>query len=195
MKIKDKHLRVVILIALILLIVYVSMNYQTMLEGDCSLENTTEFSAVIDDVQQKTVRDCALCSPANNNVLILNFSKVAKVVGTDRLSVLHNGETIYFRVQNIWIPQGAQTKNLLLIPIVSLRTETQEIMTLDEYNAAERPIVQRTMMAAWGLCVFLAATIVTCTIILIRRDKNRPRYHRAEAADENGQQNPGSGGV
>ena len=30
MKIKDKHLRVVILIALILLIVYVSMNYQTI---------------------------------------------------------------------------------------------------------------------------------------------------------------------
>lgn len=70
MKIKDKHLRVVILIALILLIVYVSMNYQTMLEGDCSLENTTEFSAVVDDVQQKAVRDCALCSPANNNILI-----------------------------------------------------------------------------------------------------------------------------
>ena len=156
MKIKDKHLRVVILIALILLIVY-----------------TTEFSAVVNDVQKQNVRDCVLSSTQSDNVLRLTLDDVKTITGLDATRILKNGETVYFRVQNKWIPQDPQAVGLPFVPIVSLRTETQDIMTLEEYNAWARASRMTTTYAVIAVCTMLVIIIVTCTVFLIRRKRKK----------------------
>lgn len=171
MRMKDNHLYIIIFVALFVLVGNLCLIYQINLDGECSTENTLEFSAVIDDIQQETVRDCILCSPENHNVLILNFNDVKEITGLDTSRILKNGDIIFFRVHKKWLPQGAQAQHLLLIQIVSLRTETQEIMTLDAYNAWERPARNTTLYAMVALCTILTIAVVACTIILIRRKR------------------------
>ncbi len=57
MRMKDNHLYIIIFVALFVLVGNLCLIYQINLDGECSTENTLEFSAVIDDIQQETVRD------------------------------------------------------------------------------------------------------------------------------------------
>ena len=169
---KKIHLQIIRGIAIFVLVAYSYLIFQVNWNAECTEKNTIEFSGVIDQVGQYTVRDCTL-SPTKDSTLILGFSTVAKAVGDDRLSMLHNGETVYFRVHEKWLSQGAQAEGLTLVPIVSLRTQTQDIMTLEEYNAWARASRMTTTYAVIAVCTMLVIIIVTCTVFLIRRKKDK----------------------
>ena len=170
---KKIHLQIIRGIAIFALVATAYLIFQMNWNAESTEENTTEFSAVVNDVQKQNVRDCVLSSTQSDNVLRLTLDDVKTITGLDATQILKNGETVYFRIQNKWIPQGPQAVSLPFVPIVSLRTETQDIMTLEEYNNWERASRMTTTYAATAVCVMSVIAIVTCTVFLIRRKKEK----------------------
>ena len=170
---KKIHLQIIREIAIFVLVASAYLIVQMNWNAESTEENTTEFSAVVNDVQKQNVRDCVLSSTQSDNMLRLTLDDVKTITGLDATRILKNGETVYFRVQNKWIPQDPQAVGLPFVPIVSLRTETQDIMTLEEYNAWARASRMTTTYAVIAVCTMLVIIIVTCTVFLIRRKKEK----------------------
>lgn len=58
-------------------------------------------------------------------------TNISKSIRMDDVRNLRNGQTIFFRIENIKVPQ---MNNVEFVNITSLKTDTKDILSLEEYN-------------------------------------------------------------
>jgi hypothetical protein len=121
--------------------------------------NTTEFTATIKSIEidgEGTNEYCIIFSEEYGNKLsTYNIRKISEISDFNRLE---SGQTVFFRVENIWLNQFEE---MTFIPIVSIRTGEKEIVSLNNYNEYMDDLRLAPTIA--GIAV---ALIIYCVLLL-----------------------------
>lgn len=144
----------------ITLIIYANIRY-------ISEANTTEFAATV--VSVSTEREHVIIYTEEFGDRLTTFG-IRDLYDISDFTNLENGQTVFFRLENIW---AERFKELLLpFPIVSLRTEEVEIVSLSSFN--EHRANMHTWVTVAGIVFFLFFLLLAIYFAL-RLKKDRAR--------------------
>jgi hypothetical protein len=126
--------------------------------------NTTEFEATVRSIEiygEGTREYCIIHSEEYGDKLITySIRGISDISDFDRFK---SGQTVFFRVENIWLNQFEE---LTVFPIVSIRTENEEIVSLSsycEYRASS--LLEPTIAGIVVILIFLMLSI-HCVLLL-----------------------------
>ncbi|MGI6116051.1 hypothetical protein [Luoshenia tenuis] len=97
--------------------------------------NTTELSATVTGIGIKGEGDhkyCAIYSQEYGDKL--STYELRGISDISDFTSLQRGQTIFFRVEKIWLKQIIERENWPFIHVIAIRTEEDEIVSLDDYN-------------------------------------------------------------
>ena len=99
-----------------------------------SENNTVEFTATIRDVKLNTVgRHTTMEISVNEYDTKLLIAHVERMIDSEKVKLIHTGDTAYFRVKKQWLKDTA-IETLSQIEIGELRIKNSELMSLGDYN-------------------------------------------------------------
>ena len=137
-------------------------------EEPLSKSDITEFSATIKDVT--VLKDCGVIEIEEHKKLYVLY--IDEVTNLTTFLALQPGQKIYFGVENIWKPQ---IKEMEFIFIPSLRTNEEEIFTLDDYNESmfKRNMLARIMGIIGSVIFFLLflRSVFSCKKVFVTKRK------------------------
>lgn len=106
----------------------------SMSKIDKQTENTTTFyTATVSDIDITDTGEkiFAEIHTKEYNTSLQISTNISKNIKMDDIRDLKNGQTIFFRIENIKVEQVNKAE---FINITSLRTDTKDIFSLEEYN-------------------------------------------------------------
>lgn len=108
------------------------------------------------------------------HAVLLISTIITQNIDLNDIHNLHNGQKIFFRVENSKIGQmnntADQTNNVNLINIVSLQTETKDIFSIEEYNQYIKIAAYPARMAGVAMALlFLSISIINFISIMKQR--------------------------
>ena len=126
--------------------------------------NTTEFTATVRSVEidgEGTREYCIIHSYEYGDKLI-TYS-IREISDISDFTKLESGETVFFRIENIWL---SNFEDMIVFPIISIRTEEDEIVSLSSYNEYKVNSLFATMITAMvvGLVSFISS--IHCVLLL-----------------------------
>ena len=175
MKIKRKKLTVVVLIISIIFFFGSIGNVIIMNKIEkLSVVNTTEFAATVKSVGiagEGTHEYCIVYSEEYGNKL--STYDIRGITDIDDFSSLKKGEKVYFRTNNNWIDNFEEMK---FIPVLTVRTEKEDIVSLDRYNEYQASSLSSATIAGIVLALIFLLTSIYCVISL----KGINLFHRSQ---------------
>lgn len=159
---------VITLIALIILAVI-------LIKGNKSEGATTAFSATVKNVvvTETETRVYPKIYINESEACLLINSFVGKQIDLEIVRNLQPGQKIYFRVENYKAEQFDEAK---MVDIISLRTDTQVIYSLDDYNRYFDKLVYPRRIAGRILITLNFAVIVLTYLSMKKQRDNDPRF-------------------
>ena len=140
--------------------------------------NTTEFTATVRGVEIKgedTHTHYIIYSEEYGDKLnTYNIRRIGDISDFDNLK---KGQTVFFRMENIWLNQY---EDMTFFPIISIRTEEKEIVSLSDYNSEKEalrfaPTIAGVVVALIFLCLSLYCIFLLKGINIFRRLKNNSK--------------------
>jgi uncharacterized membrane protein YeiB len=132
MKMKRKKLTVVSLVfSLIFFIGAVTGLIVASTTEKISEKNTTEFTATVTSIKTEgsgTGQFGKIYTEEYGDKL--NIFYIKKIVDVDDFSDIQAGQTVFFRIENVWLEQFEEMD---FVTIVSLKTAEKEILSLSSY--------------------------------------------------------------
>ena len=160
-----------IMLSVIFFLLFVGMTINVIVifqEEPLSKSNVTEFSATIKDVT--VLKDCGVIEIEEHKKLYVLY--VDEVTNLTTFLALQPGQKIYFGVENIWKPQIKEMESIF---IPSLRTDEEEIFTLDDYNESmfKRNTLARIMGIIGSVIFFLLflRSVFSCKKVFVTKRK------------------------
>lgn len=160
-----------IMLSVIFFLLFVGMTINVIVifqEEPLSKSDVTEFSATIKDVT--VLKDCGVIEIEEHKKLYVLY--IDEVTNLTTFLALQPGQKIYFGVENIWKPQ---IKEMEFIFIPSLRTDEEEIFTLDDYNESmfKRNMLARIMGIIGSVIFFLLflRSVFSCKKVFVTKRK------------------------
>ena len=160
-----------IMLSVIFFLLFVGMTMNVIVifqEEPLSKSDVTEFSATIKDVT--VLKDCGVIEIEEHKKLYVLY--IDEVANLTTFLALQPGQKIYFGVENIWKPQ---IKEMEFIFIPSLRTDEEEIFTLDDYNESmfKRNTLARIMGIIGSVIFFLLflRSVFSCKKVFVTKRK------------------------
>ena len=160
-----------IMLSVIFFLLFVGMTINVIVifqEEPLSKSDVTEFSATIKDVT--VLKDCGVIEIEEHKKLYVLY--IDEVANLTTFLALQPGQKIYFGVENIWKPQ---IKEMEFIFIPSLRTNEEEIFTLDDYNESmfKRNTLARIMGIIGSVIFFLLflRSVFSCKKVFVTKRK------------------------
>ena len=160
-----------IMLSVIFFLLFVGMTINVIVifqEEPLSKSDVTEFSATIKDVT--VLKDCGVIEIEEHKKLYVLY--IDEVTNLTTFLALQPGQKIYFDVENIWKPQ---IKEMEFIFIPSLRTDEEEIFTLDDYNESmfKRNMLARIMGIIGSVIFFLLflRSVFSCKKVFVTKRK------------------------
>lgn len=129
-----------------------------------SEKNTTEFVATVMRVEivgEGTYKRCIIHSEEYGDKL--DTYNIRGIVDMSNFTSLNSNQTIYFRTKNSWVNQFEE---MSFIPIVSLRTEEKEIVSLSSYNEFMAPSLYSATIAGIVVTTIFLLTSIHCVLLL-----------------------------
>jgi hypothetical protein len=132
-------------------------------------ENTVSYTATVESVeikQSESNTSLLIHTQEYSNALILPKS-VEIQMDLEKVSQLKNGETITFRIEKMHVEE---MNNADLMMIVSLKTDSTELLTLEQYNQYIEPSTFPSKIATLVLSTIL---LIGCAVSLYYIKKGR----------------------
>lgn len=132
--------------------------------------NTTLFTATVNRVDVIDSGDGIFAKIYVNeyDTCLQISTNICKYIEIDDICKLKNGQTIFFRIENIKVEQ----MNIVeFINVVSLKTNTKDIFSLDEYNKYIYNSAQPTRIASIIIALLFLFTSLFC-FLKIKRNMN-----------------------
>lgn len=121
---------------------------------DKQTENTTtSYIATVIDVDITDTGNGVFAEIYTNeyNTTLYISTNICKNIRMDDVKNLEKGETIFFRIENMKVKQMG---NVRFVNIISLKTETENIFTLNQYNKSTSNSVFHTRIAGVAMSLF-----------------------------------------
>ena len=136
-----------------------------------SENNTTLYSATVAKVQIESFEGLYVSAEIKTEEYISNLFIPLIVLKNIRLldiNNLHEGQKIYFRVENSKVKSMNKVD---FIDIVSLQTEEKDIFTLDDYNGNMKDFyrVAKVIPTVLALLFLLISITLLCVYLIIRK--------------------------
>lgn len=130
-----------------------------------SLENTTEFSATVSEVQHSTYGDCMM------EIQTYEYQCTLMISGDVRQYVnetnLQEGDDILFRIANVDLEQF---ETFTFVHIVSLKTETTDILALSDYNLYAESWKEQAKISVAVVMLLLLGMSIYCWATLKKKN-------------------------
>ena len=143
----------------------------SMSKIDKQTEDTTTLytATVIDvDVTNTGKNNFAEIHTKEYSTSLYISTNISKYIKMDDVKNLRNGQTIFFRIENIKI---RQMNNVEYVDITSLKTDTKEIFSLEEYNK----YIYNSAYPARIISIVMALLLFSISLfcyLKIKRNKN-----------------------
>ncbi|MCL2531970.1 MAG: hypothetical protein FWE40_07425 [Oscillospiraceae bacterium] len=151
------------ILSCLVLIIMISLHINPAAFPELTQENTTEFSATLAGVREGA-GDTVIYSVEFRDRLVPFFRH--DIGDFDHLK---SGQTVFFRVENIWLEQIA---TMPFIPMITFRTEAVELSSLSSFN--EQRAEGRRGLAISG--IFWFSVFLVLTIFFAIRRKRSQRF-------------------
>jgi len=134
--------------------------------------NTTEFEAAVRSIEiygEGTHERSIIHSEEYGDKLTTYF--IREISDISDFTRLESGQTVFFRVENIWLSnfEGKMyipIEEMTFIPIVSIRTENEEIVSLSSYcEYMASSLLEPTIAGIVVILIFLMLSI-HCVLLL-----------------------------
>lgn len=136
---------------------------------------TTAFSATVKNVVV-TETETKLYPKiyVNESETCLLINSISKEINLDIVRNLQPGQKIYFRIEDY---KAEQLDGAKIVDIVSLRTDTQVIYSLDDYNRHFNETVYPRNRKFTCIFIALNATVIVLTYLSMKKQRdNDPRF-------------------
>lgn len=151
----NKKLKIAGIVFSILSILFLLVGFVPLFYPELTTNNTTEFEATFLSYELKDNSTYIRTEEYNTNLIIADNEQIDNI---NELTSLNPNTKIYFRIENEFLSNLQSSE---FIYIVSLRTETGDILTLESYNNEylnSKKIAQNTAFIFTG--IFLISAIV-----------------------------------
>lgn len=125
-------------------------------------DNTIELAAIVESTQITNANNhvyVEILLEGNKYLLIQN--SIGEKINVDNIESLQKGEMVYFRIEKNMEKQYKAG----IVNILSLRTEKNEIFSLNDYNT----FIHETVFQARIACIIAAIVFLTIALFLMRR--------------------------
>lgn len=160
---KKSKIKIVIMIVSLLFFVATIGLMISMSKIDKQTEDTTAFytATVIDvDVTNTGENVFAEIHTKEYNTSLYISTNIGKNIRMDDVSYLKNGQTIFFGIENIKVQQMNKVE---FVNITSLKTDTKDILSLEEYNKCIHNSVYPARIASIVMAsLFLSISLFCC---------------------------------
>lgn len=140
----------------------------SMINIDKQTESTTTFLSATVDAIKITDTGSKIYVEIHTkeyHAVLLISTNITQNIDLNDIRNLHNGQKIFFRVENSKIGQmnnvTDQTNDVNLINIISLQTETNNILSLEDYNQ----YIKNAAYPARIACVMMALLFLSISFI------------------------------
>lgn len=167
----------VMVTALLMSIGFVVLLYMISDDNKQTENNTTEFVATVAKVntlEKEGGTDYNIITNEYPAQLLINRSLIKSI---DLERAIDIGDTIYFRVENVW---AEQMNEISFTSITSLRTENRVFFALEDYNENVTPDTNKIRIMICLALVGLIGTVIGCSVSICKcvRNYNRPKENR-----------------
>lgn len=161
---------VILTVSVIILIMFIIVTVDFKENGRQSGETTTAFSATVKNVvvteSEAKIYPKIYVNEADTCLLI---NTISEEIDLDLVRNLQPGQKIYFRVENY---KAKQLDGAKIVDIVSLRTDTQVIHSLDDYNRHFNESVYPRSRTVSYIFIALNATVVVLTFLSMKKQRD-----------------------
>jgi len=189
MKMKRKYLTVIVLIVSMIFFFGSIGNVIIMNKTEkLSVVNTTEFTATVKSVGiagEGTHEYCIIYSEEYGDKL--STYDIRRITDIGDFSSLKKGETVFFRTNNIWIDKFEEMK---FIPVLTIRTEKEDIVSLTRYNEYAAPSLSAATIAGIVVALIFLLTSTYCLLLLKGIHLFRKHKKHRETIEENHRTDP-----
>lgn len=162
MKIKNRGMKLLLILCLILFFGMIGLLLIINGIDKQNEENTIELTAVVESTQVTNPNNhvhAEILLEGNKKLLIQN--SIGEKINVDYIKNLQNGEIVFFRIEK----QMEEHYEAGMVNIVSLRTERDEIFSLNDYNT----FIHETAFQARIACIIAAIIFLILALLLIWR--------------------------
>lgn len=161
---------VILTVSVIILMMFIIVTVDFKENGRQSGETTTAFSATVKNVvvteSEAKIYPKIYVNEADTCLLI---NTISEEIDLDLVRNLQPGQKIYFRVENY---KAKQLDGAKIVDIVSLRTDTQVIYSLDDYNRHFNESVYPRSRTVSYIFIALNATVVVLTFLSMKKQRD-----------------------
>lgn len=164
-----KRKSVLLAVSVLILIMFIVVTVHFKQNGMQSDETTTAFSATVKYVVVNETEDRIYPKIYVNEVdtYFMIRSSVCKQIDLDKVRNLQPGQKIYFTIENY---KAQQLDKVRFVDITSLRTDTQVIYSLDDYNSYFNKMAQSRRMT---ICILITLNFAVVVLTFLSMKKQR----------------------
>lgn len=169
-----KRKSVLLAVSVLILIMFIVVTVHFKQNGMQSDETTTAFSATVKYVVVNETEDRIYPKIYVNEVdtYFMIRSSVCKQIDLDKVRNLQPGQKIYFTIENY---KAQQLDKVRFVDITSLRTDTQVIYSLDDYNSYFNKMAQSRRMTICILITLNSAVVVLTFLSMKKQRGQKPK--------------------
>lgn len=174
---KSKIIIVIMIVSLLLFVATIGLII-SMSEIDKQTEDTTTFytaTVISVDVTNTGENIFAEIHTKEYNTSLHISTNISKNIRMDDVRNLRNGQTIFFGIENIKIGQMNKAE---FVNITSLKTDTKDIFSLEEYNKCIHNSAYPTRIAS----IVMASLFLSISLFCYLKIKRKKREHRGRLA-------------
>lgn len=168
-----KRKSVLLAVSVLILIMFIVVTVHFKQNGRQSEETTTAFSATVKYVvvnkTEESIYPQIHINEAETYFMIR--SSVSKQIDLDKVRNLQPGQKIYFTIENY---KAQQLDKVRFVDITSLRTDTQVIYSLDDYNSYFNKMAQSRRTTTYTLITLNFAVIVLTFLSMKKQRSQNP---------------------
>lgn len=168
-----KRKSVLLAVSVLILIMFIVVTVHFKQNGRQSDETTTAFSATVKYVVVNETEDRIYPQIHINeaDTYFMIRSSVSKQIDLDKVRNLQPGQKIYFTIENY---KAQQLDKVRFVDITSLRTDTQVIYSLDDYNSYFNKMAQSRRTTTYTLITLNFAVIVLTFLSMKKQRSQNP---------------------
>lgn len=166
---------VILAVSVITLIMLILVTAFFEESGRQSEETTTAFSATVKYVVVNKTEDRIYPEIYVNEVdtYFMIRSSVCKQIDLDKVRNLQPGQKIYFTIENY---KAEQLDKVRFVDITSLRTDTQVIYSLDDYNSYFNKLAHSKRTTIYILTTLNFAVVVLTFLSMQKQKSQKPSF-------------------
>lgn len=170
----SKIINIIMTISLILFVAMIGLIVSMNKMDKLTEETTSSYTATVIgvDVVDTGVDVFAEIQTKENSTSLYISANICKKIDIDEIRNLRNGQTIFFRIENI---KKQQMNTVEFINITSLKTDTKEIFSLEEYNKCMHSSVYPARIAGIIIASLFLSISILCYLKNQKTEKTNDR--------------------